>query len=95
MCLVFLVCQFQYFSTEIYDFEQFVGSIGGYMMFLLNASQLAIVCGLGGLSALLHFEVPAARRANSKCIHVQNSITFFSELFGGPGPAFNTSGLRG
>ena len=42
------------------------GGLGGYVVFLLNASQLAIACGL---HSVRHFEVPAARRGNSKCIH--------------------------
>ena len=41
-----------FFNGNIRFRTIFVGSIGGYMVFLLNASQLAIVCGLGGLSAL-------------------------------------------
>ena len=65
---IFSVQISRFFNGNIRFGAIFVGSIEGYMVFLLNASQLAIVCGLGGLSALLHFEVPAARRGNSKGI---------------------------
>ena len=56
-------------TAEIANFSKILDRcIWGYVVSLLNASQIAIVCGLGGLCALLDFEVPAARRANSKCI---------------------------